>query len=100
MANPSSGKSDADIIGEVRQMYHSPLVVHVREAHKRGVPATVKIGSYNIQYERYQFSGMTAFPDGFVIGKEALAAMWQWSAFVAPKVTPNYGKGERPLAFD
>jgi hypothetical protein len=57
MANPSSGESDADIIGEVRQMYHFPLMVHIREAHKRGVPATVKIGSYNIQYEPYQFSG-------------------------------------------
>jgi hypothetical protein len=74
MANPTSGKSDADIIWEVRQMYHSPLMVHIREAHKRGVPASVKIGSYTIQYEPYQFSGMTAFPDGFVVGKEAFAS--------------------------
>jgi hypothetical protein len=74
MANPSSGESDADIIGEVRQMYHSPLMVHIREAHKRGVPATVKIGSFTIQYEAHQFSAMTLFPDGFVIGKEAFAS--------------------------
>jgi hypothetical protein len=67
-------KADADIISEVRQIYHSPLMAQIREAHKHGISATVKIGSRTIQYEPYNFSGMTAFPDGFVIGKEAFAS--------------------------
>ena len=74
MASPNPGKSDTTIASEVRQMYGSPLMSQIREAHSKGKPITVKIGSYAIQYEPLQFSGMTAFPTGFVIGKEAFAS--------------------------
>jgi hypothetical protein len=66
--------SDAAIIAEERGLFYSPLMRQIRDAHARGMALTIRIGRYRIQYEALSFSGMTAFPDGFVIGKEAFAS--------------------------
>ena len=74
MAIPNSDNTDFRIVNEVRLIYHSPLMHQIRGAHSKGKSMTVVIRSYTIQYEPLQFSGMTAFPTGFVIGKEAFAS--------------------------
>ena len=66
--------SDAAIIAEVRLLYRSPMMHQIRDAHRTARPVTVLIGKYSIQYEPLPFSGMTAFPHGFVVGKEAFAS--------------------------
>jgi hypothetical protein len=70
--NPSS--SDSAILSEVRTMYLSPLMQRIRQAHLAGKADTVQIGGCTVQYEPIAFSGMTAFPSGFVVGKEAFAS--------------------------
>jgi hypothetical protein len=74
MTNRSSSISDSAIIAEVRLMYNSPLMLQIRDAHQSAKSMTLRIGRYNVQYEPYAFSGMTAFPDGFVVGKEAFSS--------------------------
>ena len=74
MAAPSPGSPDALIIAEAREIYHSPLMQRIREAHQSSRSETVQIGKCSIQYEPLAFSGMTAFPSGFVIGKEAFGS--------------------------
>jgi hypothetical protein len=66
--------SDASIIAEARGVYNSPLFERLRNAYEARRPDTVQIGRWSIQYESIAFSGMTAFPDGFVIGNEAFAS--------------------------
>ena len=66
---------DAEIITAARQLYNSVQMNEIRAAHASGLPVTIRIGRYKIQYEALPFSGFTAFGDtGFVIGKEAFAS--------------------------
>ena len=74
MASPSPGIPDAEVIARVRELYQSPRMEQVRAAHRAGTPVALQIGMYTVQYEPLPFSGMTAFPNGFVIGKEAFAS--------------------------
>ena len=47
----------------------------IRAAYRTGLPVTVSIGKYTVQYEALPFSGFTSFGIvGFVIGKEAFAS--------------------------
>jgi len=74
MAHPSASWTDAQIIAVARSIYNSPVLGEIRGAHQAGQPIVVSIDGCNIQYEPLPFSGMTAFPNGFVIGKEAFAS--------------------------
>ena len=75
MASSSHAPTDAAIIGAARQLYNSAQMSEIRAAHQGGVPVTIRIGRYRIQYEALPFSGFTSFgTDGFVIGKEAFAS--------------------------
>ena len=74
MAGPHSHIPDTAIIAEVRVLYRSPLMQQIRDAHRAANPTLIRIGKYSIQYEPHAFSGMTAFPHGFVVGKEAFAS--------------------------
>lgn len=73
MSSPAASYSDAGIIADAREIYTSPLLERIRGAHSSGQPDIVQIGRWSVQYEPLSFSGMTAFPHGFVIGKEAFA---------------------------
>ena len=65
--------ADEDIIEEARQLYNSIQMNDLRAAHKSGRMAKVIIGKHTIQYEAQAFSGRPR-PDGFAIGKQALAS--------------------------
>ena len=65
---------DVAVIADVRLLYLSPLMQQIRDAHREARPTLVWIGKYSIQYEPLPFSGMTAFPHGFVVGKEAFTS--------------------------
>jgi hypothetical protein len=75
MATPSHAPTDAAIIAAARQLYNSAQMNEIRAAHRSGLPVTVRIGKYTVQYEALPFSGFTSFGiEGFVIGKEAFAS--------------------------
>jgi hypothetical protein len=75
MATSSHAPTDAAIIVAARQLYNSVQMNEIRAAHQSGLPVTIRIGRYRIQYEALSFSGFTSFStDGFVIGKEAFAS--------------------------
>jgi hypothetical protein len=75
MATSSHAPTDAVIVAAARQLYSSVEMNEIRAAHQRGLPVTISIGRYSVQYEALPFSGFTSFGiDGFVIGKEAFAS--------------------------
>ena len=69
-----SPDKDLQIVARVRSIYTSNELKEIRSAHASHKSLTVQIGAFSVQYEPLPFSGMTAFPAGFVIGREAFAS--------------------------
>ena len=65
---------DLQIVARVQSIYASKELGKIRDAHEGKKSLTVQIGAFSVQYEPLPFSGMTAFPAGFVIGREAFAS--------------------------
>jgi hypothetical protein len=67
--------AEREIVREAHSILTSRQFGQIRTAFARGESVTVQIGGRTIQFEpRLPASGMTNFPDGFLIGREAFAS--------------------------